>query len=508
MKCLSLCLSLCLIVILTTFFQIPAFADERIIVRGTASQHGQENSFHNGGNSDNTAMYFHFTYTYEMQLWTLMGEPIIYCTASYQPVSDGAINFVDNGNHNNVPVSELKSLPEIIDMELLVPINKVFGGHVVDYVKCDVGALKAGGKKSVNLPSSPEWHELMAGRKELVSGGLYDRYLQGAHGNDYHGGKQAKDLLKRMKAAKNKDVVDNEVLILKADLNISAYRDWLQKNSKQVSQSKLSLTSKAKRNKMAKEEWKRRSSAIAKAKKLIEESKKSGQNKYAGKMIEIPTGSFMMGSNENSKESPTHRVNILSFYMGETEVTNEQWLTCFRAGSCSSKAFSDSEGYGSSAVTNVSFNDITGQFIPWLNKATGKVYRLPSEAEWEYAARAGATTKYSWGNSIGKDNILCRNCNHDNNKSRSVKMFKANNFGLFDMHGNVSEIVQDCWNKTYHGAPSDGSSWLSGKCSWGVSRGGDSGSKPKKLTSSYRSSTTRGDKNYSSRGFRLAQDKQ
>jgi len=111
-------------------------------------------------------------------------------------------------------------------------------------------------------------------------------------------------------------------------------------------------------------------------------------------------------------------------------------------------------------VINVSYDDITQQYIPWLNQITGQTYRLPSEAEWEYAARAGSTTKYSWGNDIGRNQANCDGCGSewDNEKTVRVKSFAANRFGLYDMHGNVWEWTQDCWNDSYIAAPTDGSS--------------------------------------------------
>ena len=130
----------------------------------------------------------------------------------------------------------------------------------------------------------------------------------------------------------------------------------------------------------------------------------------------------------------------------------------------------------------MSYNDITEQFIPWLNQATGQIFRLSSEAEWEYAARAGSTTEYPWGNDIdcskaqydgGKDSSCYREPNGEDRGTAPVKTFKSNDFGLFDMPGNVWELVQDCYHNSYKGAPQNGSAWLSGDCSFDrVLRGG------------------------------------
>ena len=109
-------------------------------------------------------------------------------------------------------------------------------------------------------------------------------------------------------------------------------------------------------------------------------------------------------------ERPVHRVRIKAFLLGKTEVTFAQWDACVAAGGCRRKPDDEGWGRGNRPVINVSWEDITEQFIPWLNKTTGKRYRLPTEAEWEYAARAGSESKYSWGNSIGRNKANCYNC--------------------------------------------------------------------------------------------------
>ena len=222
----------------------------------------------------------------------------------------------------------------------------------------------------------------------------------------------------------------------------------------------------------------------------------------------IPAGSFRMGDIQGgggSDEKPVHRVRIKAFLLGKTEVTFAQWDACVAAGGCSHKPSDDGWGRGSRPVIDVSWKDITEQFIPWLNKVTGKRYRLPTEAEWEYAARAGSETKYSWGNSIGKNKANCDGCGSrwNDSKTAPVASFAANAFGLYDMHGNVWEWTQDCWNGSYRGAPSDGTAWLSGDCSWRVLRGGSWGSNPYDLRSADRGGFTSGYRNFIS-GFRLA----
>ena len=222
----------------------------------------------------------------------------------------------------------------------------------------------------------------------------------------------------------------------------------------------------------------------------------------------IPAGSFRMGDIQGgggSDEKPVHRVRIKAFLLGKTEVTFAQWDACVAAGGCSHKPSDEGWGRGSRPVINVIWKDITEQFIPWLNKTTGKRYRLPTEAEWEYAARAGSETKYSWGNSIGRNKANCNGCGSrwDNSKTAPVASFATNGFGLYDMHGNVWEWTQDCWNDSYRGAPSDGSAWLSGNCSRRVLRGGSWISNPYSLRSANRYDYTAGGR-YINNGFRLA----
>ena len=222
----------------------------------------------------------------------------------------------------------------------------------------------------------------------------------------------------------------------------------------------------------------------------------------------IPAGSFRMGDIQGggaSHEKPVHRVRIKAFLLGKTEVTFAQWDACVAAGGCSHKPDDRGWGRGNRPVINVSWKDITEQFIPWLNKITGKSYRLPTEAEWEYAARAGSETKYSWGNSIGRNKANCDGCGSrwGDSKTAPVASFAANAFGLYDMHGNVWEWTQDCWSGSYRGAPSDGSAWLSGNCSRRVLRGGSWYGNPNSLRSANRYGyTTDFRSNYY--GFRLA----
>ncbi len=155
-----------------------------------------------------------------------------------------------------------------------------------------------------------------------------------------------------------------------------------------------------------------------------------------------------------------------AFAVSKYEVTFEDWDRCVAGGGCGGYA-PDDEGWGRGRqpVVNVSWEHAQ-EYVAWLSEQTGQTYRLPSEAEWEYVARAGSSSQYSWGNDIGIGLASCDGCGGqwDSWQTAPVGSFEANAFGVHDMHGNVWEWVQDCWNNNYSGAQSDGSSWLSGNC--------------------------------------------
>ncbi len=218
-------------------------------------------------------------------------------------------------------------------------------------------------------------------------------------------------------------------------------------------------------------------------------------------MVRIPPGTFQMGSSQGySNERPVHKVTISQgFYLGKYEVTQAQWEAVMGNNPSYFK------GCGDCPVEQVSWNDMQA-FIRKLNEKEGEErYRLPSEAEWEYAARAGTTTRYSWGDEVGRNRANCRGCGSqwDDEKTAPVGSFPANAWGLHDMHGNVWEWVQDCWNGSYQGAPADGSAWESGDCSRRVLRGGSWGDEPWFLRAAARLRSPTGERNYYI-GFRIA----
>jgi len=191
-------------------------------------------------------------------------------------------------------------------------------------------------------------------------------------------------------------------------------------------------------------------------------------------MIALPAGSFTMGAKGgDTSEAPPHRVKIgYSFAISRFEVTAAEWKACFTAGGCD--YWPKRRGMtATSPVYNLSWLDAQ-QYVKWLSKKTGKKYRLPSEAEWEYAARAGTKTAYWWGNAVGEGNANCKNCGGDWNRKRPavVDSHDANPFGLQGMNGSVWEWVADCWFDSYKGAPNDGSARDRKDCQSRVLRGG------------------------------------
>ena len=193
-------------------------------------------------------------------------------------------------------------------------------------------------------------------------------------------------------------------------------------------------------------------------------------------MVVIPAGSFTMGSPANeagrgSEEGPTHTVSIpASFSVGKYAVTFAEWDACVAGGGCNGYRPSDEGwGRGKQPVINVSWDDAKS-YVSWLSRTTGKSYRLLSESEREYATRAGTTTTYWTGNSITQSQA-----NFNNKKTVSVDSYGPNPFGLYQVHGNVWEWTEDCKHESYNGAPTNGSAWTAGDCTYRVLRGGSWG---------------------------------
>lgn len=186
-------------------------------------------------------------------------------------------------------------------------------------------------------------------------------------------------------------------------------------------------------------------------------------------MIALRGGSFAMGSNDDATERPVHQVTIKPFSVGKFPVTAREWNACFAAKACGFEA----TGKDDAPVTNVSWSDAR-QFVAWLAEATKKPYRLPSEAEWEFAARGGTQSRYWWGDQMQPGIASCKDCTSVAAADQPAKVgsFKPNPFGLHDMGGSVDQWVEDCWHRNYQGAPADGSAWTGGDCASHVLRSG------------------------------------
>lgn len=228
---------------------------------------------------------------------------------------------------------------------------------------------------------------------------------------------------------------------------------------------------------------------------------------FEPKMVRIPPGKFLMGSPENEAgrwdaEGPQHEVTISNaFEIGKYPVTFDEYDLFAKA---TKRKLPNDQGWGRSQrpVINVSWHDAQ-DYVKWLSGQTGKPYRLPTEAEWEYAARANTQTRYWWGDDIDTNNAV-----YNTTQTEPVGSFKANAFGLYDTAGNVWEWVQDCWHENYNNAPKDGSAWLEvngGNCDRRVVRGGSWDNDPRLLRSAYRNW---GSTDYAIYflGFRIARD--
>ena len=246
-------------------------------------------------------------------------------------------------------------------------------------------------------------------------------------------------------------------------------------------------------------------------------------------MVEIPPGTFIMGTRERDVAyhpgRPQHEVNIeYAFAVGVYEVTFDEWDACVGDGECGGYVPPDL-GWGRAGhpVINVSWED-AWNYVDWLTQRTGEEYRLLSEAEWEYVARAGTRTARYWGQSDSGQCQYANGYDADAHKelerelhwpaecsdgwtfTAPVGSFRPNGLGLYDVLGNVNEWVDDCYNATYEGAPTDGSSWQSGECSFPVLRGGSWLEHPELLLSSSRSRSLGGSAGRNNDGFRVARN--
>jgi formylglycine-generating enzyme required for sulfatase activity len=222
----------------------------------------------------------------------------------------------------------------------------------------------------------------------------------------------------------------------------------------------------------------------------------------------IPAGTFNMGSTEMFPfEGPVHQVTIgKAFYLGRREVSVDEWKACVIDGGCADRPASQADESGTSPATNLDWNDAQ-HYVAWLTRKNGQLYRLPSESEWEYSARAGTVTPYYWGKTLEKDRANCLGCTSERiGKATPAGTYPANNFGLYDMAGNAAEWVQDCWNDSYKLAPADGSAWNKPRCQERVLRGGSFNNDPRYMRSAARFKYDF-DVRYYTNGFRVLREK-
>ena len=227
-------------------------------------------------------------------------------------------------------------------------------------------------------------------------------------------------------------------------------------------------------------------------------------------LVVVGAGSFMMGSpageeGRGDDEGPVHRVTIGEpIAVGVYEVTFGEWDACRRGGGCAHNPADRGGGRGTRPVINVSWEDAR-EYVGWLSRETGERYRLLSESEWEYVSRAGTETRYHWGDAVGGNRANCDGCGSRWNRQTSpVGSFSSNAFGLHDVHGNVWELVEDCYHDSYAGAPSDGRARTSGAdCSGRVWRGGSWDNVPRSVRSAFRLWNPTGGR-HNVAGFRVA----
>jgi formylglycine-generating enzyme required for sulfatase activity len=226
-------------------------------------------------------------------------------------------------------------------------------------------------------------------------------------------------------------------------------------------------------------------------------------------MVVVPPGEFMMGSppgepDRESDEGPQRKVTIARpFAVGKFETTFAEWDACVADGGCRHRPKDFGRGRGRQPVVDVSWHDAK-EYAAWLSHKTSKTYGLLSEAEWEYAARAGTSTRFAFGNTITKSQAQYSEGTFASaGGTMEVGSFPANRFGLHDMHGNAWEWVEDAWRPNYRGAPTDGSVWQGGDSSYRVLRGGSWFVDADLLRSAERTRNPP-DTRYGLTGFRLA----
>lgn len=176
-------------------------------------------------------------------------------------------------------------------------------------------------------------------------------------------------------------------------------------------------------------------------------------------IVLIPKGGFVMGSdNAHENERPAHKASVAKpFYLGTKEVTFDQWQACVEAKACKRMPDDHRWGMGSRPVMNVTYDEVM-EYLAWISRKSGKRYRLPSEVEWEWAARGGGETLYPWGERMEPGMANCRECGAEpfgGFSTAPVASYPPNGYGLYDMNGNVWEWTSDCWHPSHQGAYGD-----------------------------------------------------
>jgi formylglycine-generating enzyme required for sulfatase activity len=223
-------------------------------------------------------------------------------------------------------------------------------------------------------------------------------------------------------------------------------------------------------------------------------------------LVTIPAGRFQMGSPDapeaSDAELPRREVTVeRPFLLLKTEVTFDQWDACVADRGCTTVPDDQGWNRGTNPVVNVSWGE-AGEFTAWLSRVTGRRFRLPSEAEWEYAARGGRDTNYFFGDDPGE---LRRYAWFEGDRPKPVAQREANPFGLYDMAGNVGEWVEDCWHANFSGAPKGLQAWTESNCRIAVVKGGDYDDHEWYLRPAQRFGHMRRNR-YSYVGFRVATD--
>ncbi|MGH8595248.1 MAG: formylglycine-generating enzyme family protein, partial [Gammaproteobacteria bacterium] len=206
-------------------------------------------------------------------------------------------------------------------------------------------------------------------------------------------------------------------------------------------------------------------------------------------MVQIPNGTYLMGSPDSAAdftERPQHSVKIAAFAIGVYEVTIAEYGKFTAATGRRAPKTGELERT-QHPVFFISWDDALA-YTQWLSKQTGRDYRLPSEAQWEFAARGGTSSNYWWGRNIDEGKAHCIACETglDARSPTKIGRFTANPYGVFDSAGNVQEWVYDCYHQNYEGAPTDGSVFEGGDCKLRIIRGGAFSSGPKGLRSAAR----------------------